>query len=68
MTGLGYLPPWTVNAGFIAGAEITLIVNTGANAVAAATIHGYALMARPRNQIRALNTKTHVARGEEVLG
>jgi len=59
VTGLGYLPPWTVNAGFITGDETTLIVDTGANAAAAATIHGYASMARPTNRIRVLDTERH---------
>ena len=43
VTGLGDIPPWTVNPGFIAGRDTTLIVDTGANAAAAATIHGYTL-------------------------
>ncbi len=59
VTGLGYLPPWTVNAGFIAGDEATLIVDTGANAAAAATIHGYALLARPSNRLLVLDTERH---------
>ena len=59
LTGLGYLPPWTVNAGFITGDEITLIVDTGANAAAAATIHGYASIARPSNRLRVLDTEPH---------
>ena len=40
VTGLGYLAPWCVNAGFVAGSEVTLVVDTGANALAAATIYG----------------------------
>ncbi len=59
VTGLGYLPPWTVNAGFVTGDESTLIVDTGANATAAATIHGYASMARPSNQLKVLNSERH---------
>ncbi len=59
VTGLGYLPPWTVNAGFITGDETTLIVDTGANAAAAATIHGYASIARPSNRLLVLNTERH---------
>jgi glyoxylase-like metal-dependent hydrolase (beta-lactamase superfamily II) len=59
VTGLGYLPPWTVNAGFVTGDESTLIVDTGANAAAAATIHGYASMARPSNQLVVLDTERH---------
>jgi glyoxylase-like metal-dependent hydrolase (beta-lactamase superfamily II) len=57
--GLGYLPPWTVNAGFIVGEETTLIVDTGANAMAASTIYGYAFLARPSNRLRVLNTERH---------
>ncbi|HTB20072.1 MAG TPA: MBL fold metallo-hydrolase [Bryobacteraceae bacterium] len=59
VTGLGYLPPWTVNAGFITGDETTLIVDTGANAAAASTIHGYASIARPSNRIIVLDTERH---------
>jgi glyoxylase-like metal-dependent hydrolase (beta-lactamase superfamily II) len=59
VTGLGYLPPWTVNAGFVIGDEATLIVDTGANAAAAATIHGYASLARPSNRLLALDTERH---------
>src|SRR3984885_14159814 len=57
VTGLGYLPPWTVNAGFVTGDETTLIVDTGANAAAASTIYGYASMARPSNRLLGLNTE-----------
>jgi glyoxylase-like metal-dependent hydrolase (beta-lactamase superfamily II) len=59
ITGLGYLPPWTVNAGFITGDDATLIVDTGANAAAASTIHGYASIARPSNRLRVLDTERH---------
>jgi glyoxylase-like metal-dependent hydrolase (beta-lactamase superfamily II) len=59
ITGLGYLPPWTVNAGFITGDETTLIVDTGANAAAAYTIHGYATIARASNRLLVLNTERH---------
>ena len=59
VTGLGYVPPWTVNAGFIAGRETTLIVDTGACALSAASIHGYALAARPGNRMAVINTERH---------
>lgn len=59
VTGLGYLPPWTVNAGFITGDEATLVIDTGANAAAASTIHGYASVARPSNRLLVLNTERH---------
>jgi glyoxylase-like metal-dependent hydrolase (beta-lactamase superfamily II) len=78
VTGLGYLPPWTVNAGFVTGDEFTLIVDTGANAAAADTIHGYASMARPSNRLKVLNSERHFdhiggneyfrARGIDVYG
>ena len=35
VTGLAYIPPWSVNAGFVAGEHTTLVVDTGANALAA---------------------------------
>jgi glyoxylase-like metal-dependent hydrolase (beta-lactamase superfamily II) len=59
ITGLGYLPPWTVNAGFITGDETTLIIDTGANAAAASTIHGYASVAHPSNRLLVLDTERH---------
>jgi glyoxylase-like metal-dependent hydrolase (beta-lactamase superfamily II) len=78
ITGLGYLPPWTVNSGFVTGDETTLIIDTGANAAAAATIHGYATTARPSNRLLVLNTERHFdhiggngyfrARGIDVYG
>ena len=78
VTGLCYLPPWSVNAGFITGDETTLIIDTGANAAAAATIHGYATTARPSNGLLVLDTERHFdhiggngyfrARGIDVYG
>lgn len=59
VTGLAYAPPWSVNAGFVAGDHTTLIVDTGANALAAATIHGYASAARPGNRLMVINTEKH---------
>jgi glyoxylase-like metal-dependent hydrolase (beta-lactamase superfamily II) len=59
ITGLGYLPPWTVNAGFVTGDDRTLLIDTGANAGAAATIHGYASIARPGNGLLVLDTERH---------
>ena len=59
VTGLGYSLPWCVNAGFIAGDETTLIVDTGGNRLAAQTIHGYACAARPDNKLRVINTEKH---------
>ena len=51
--------PWCVNAGFIAGDAITLVVDTGGNTLAAQTIHGYASAARPGNKLRVINTEKH---------
>jgi glyoxylase-like metal-dependent hydrolase (beta-lactamase superfamily II) len=59
VTGLGYLAPWCVNAGFISGEGVTLVVDTGANALAAASVHGYASAVRPSNRLRAINTEKH---------
>jgi glyoxylase-like metal-dependent hydrolase (beta-lactamase superfamily II) len=59
VTGLGYLAPWCVNAGFVAGGETTLVVDTGANTPAAASIYGYATAVRPSNIVRVINTEKH---------
>jgi glyoxylase-like metal-dependent hydrolase (beta-lactamase superfamily II) len=48
-----------VNAGFIAGDELTLVVDTGGNTLAAQSIHGYAVAARPGNRLRAIDTEKH---------
>jgi glyoxylase-like metal-dependent hydrolase (beta-lactamase superfamily II) len=78
VTGLAYLPPWELNAGFIAGDHTTLVVDTAASALAAATIHGYASLARPGNRLLVINTERHFdhiggngyfrERGAEILG
>ena len=59
VTGLGYLTPWCVNAGFIVGDEITLVVDTGANMLAAQSLHGYACAVRPSNGLQVINTEKH---------
>jgi len=59
VTGLAYVPPWSVNAGLVVGEQITLVIDTGANALAAATIHGYASAARPGNRLIIINTEKH---------
>jgi len=59
VTGLGYSAPWCVNAGFVAGDRLTLVVDTGGNALAAQTVHGYACAARPGNQLRVIDTEKH---------
>jgi glyoxylase-like metal-dependent hydrolase (beta-lactamase superfamily II) len=59
VTGLGYSTPWCVNAGFIVGDAVTLVVDTGANSLGAATIYGYATAVRPSNRIQVINTEKH---------
>jgi glyoxylase-like metal-dependent hydrolase (beta-lactamase superfamily II) len=59
VTGLGYSTPWSVNAGFIVGDDITLVVDTGACAASAATIYGYATSVRSSNRLRVINTEKH---------
>ncbi len=59
ITGLAFIPPWAVNAGFITGAKQTLIVDTGANYLSAQTIFGYATAVRPDNHFIAINTEQH---------
>jgi len=41
------------------GNEMTLVVDTGGNTMAAQTIHGYASIARPTNKLRVINTEKH---------
>ena len=59
VTGLGYSPPWCVNAGIITGDETTLVIDTGANRLAAQTLYGYASAARPGNRLQVINTEKH---------
>ena len=59
VTGLAYLPPWSVNAGFIVGQKTTLIIDTGACALSAAAIHGYASATRASNRLEAINLERH---------
>ena len=58
-TGLAYAPPWCVNAGIVAGDSETLVIDTGGNALAAQTVHGYATAIRPENRLRVLNCEKH---------
>jgi glyoxylase-like metal-dependent hydrolase (beta-lactamase superfamily II) len=51
-----------VNAGFVAGDSLTLVVDTGGNTLAAQTVHGYASAARQGNQLLAINTEKHFDR------
>ncbi len=78
LTGFAYVPPWSVNAGFVCGEERTLIVDSGPSAAAAETILGYARAARPTNRLLAIDTERHLdhiagnqvflSRGLEVWG
>jgi len=45
ITGLGFTPPWEVNAGFICGSRRTLVVDTGPSYLAGRTVYGYASLA-----------------------
>ena len=57
--GLGYSLPWVVNAGFVVGAEKTLIIDAGPMHLAAQTIYGYAQNIKPGNEIFVVNTEKH---------
>ena len=65
VTGLGFIPPWSVNAGIIAGQSKTLVVDTGPSRFGAQTILGYARSVRPDNAIVAVNTEKHT---DHLLG
>jgi glyoxylase-like metal-dependent hydrolase (beta-lactamase superfamily II) len=58
--GLGCYPPWVVNAGFIAGAERTLVVDSSAGYLSAQTIFGYAQGVNPSNDMILVNTEKHL--------
>ncbi len=60
ISGLSFIPPWSVNAGFIVGDKQTLIVDTGANTLSAQTIYGYARSVRPQNSLLVVNTELHL--------
>ncbi len=78
LLGFAYVPPWSVNAGFVYGDARTLIVDTGPTALAAATILGYAEAVRPGNALLAVDSERHLdhvagnaflrARGIDVYG
>lgn len=59
VTGLGYAPPWCVNAGIIQADGATLIVDTGGNTLAAQTIFGYATAVAAGAALRVINTEKH---------
>jgi glyoxylase-like metal-dependent hydrolase (beta-lactamase superfamily II) len=60
VTGLYFVPPWNVNAGFVVGKQNTLIVDSGSNLVSAQTIYGYANSVRPENELLLINTEKHL--------
>ncbi len=60
LTGLFYLPPWTVNSGFIVGDNETLVIDSSGTYLSAQTIFGYASLARPLNKIILINTEKHL--------
>jgi glyoxylase-like metal-dependent hydrolase (beta-lactamase superfamily II) len=63
--GLACIPPWTVNAGLVAGDTRTLIVDTGYGAATARTLIGYAEALRPGNELVAVVTEPHL---DHILG
>jgi len=63
--GLACIPPWTVNAGLVAGDRRTLIVDTGYGSAAALTLLGHAAALRPENEIIAVVTEPHL---DHILG
>jgi glyoxylase-like metal-dependent hydrolase (beta-lactamase superfamily II) len=58
--GLGYIPPWTVNAGFIVGESKTLIVDAGPTFLSAQTVYGYAHNIKTDNKLILVNTEKHL--------
>ena len=59
LTGLSFVLPYTVNAGFVAGGDSTLVIDAGANYLSAQTIHGYAHNLKPNNDLMVINTEPH---------
>lgn len=60
VTGLYFLPPWGVNAGFVVGKEKSMIIDSGANYLSAQTIYGYALSVKESNTFLVINTEKHL--------
>ncbi len=60
ITGLYYVNPWAVNAGFITGRDKTMVIDSGSCNLSAQTIYGYAENVRPGNEIILLNTEKHL--------
>jgi len=60
LTGLGFIPPFEVNSGIIAGGTATMVVDTGPAYLTARTIYGYAQVVRPGNRMIAVNLEPHI--------
>jgi len=60
VTGLYFLPPWGINAGFIVGKEKSMIIDSGVNYLSAQTIYGYALAVKESNTFIVINTEKHL--------
>jgi glyoxylase-like metal-dependent hydrolase (beta-lactamase superfamily II) len=65
LTGLGFMPPWFVNAGIITGVDKTLIIDTGGNYNSAATIYGYTYAVSKNENLIVINTEPHF---DHILG
>ncbi|NLT52502.1 MAG: MBL fold metallo-hydrolase [Ignavibacteria bacterium] len=65
VTGLGFTPPWFVNAGIIKGKDKTIIVDSGGNYSAAQTIYGYASAVSRTQKFVVINTEPHF---DHILG
>ncbi|HWP98231.1 MAG TPA: MBL fold metallo-hydrolase [Syntrophomonadaceae bacterium] len=59
LSGLAFIPPWTVNAGFAVGQEKTLVIDSGACYLSAQTVFGYASNVKPQNELLLMNTEHH---------
>lgn len=65
VTGLGFTPPWFVNAGIITGENGTIIIDAGGNYNSAATIYGYAKAVARSEKFLVINTEPHF---DHILG
>lgn len=59
ISGLSGPGHWVPIAGFITGNHKTLVIDTGMTYMSGRTIHGYALAAKPDNEILAAVTEPH---------
>lgn len=59
VTGLGAIAPWIVNSGIVVGSQYSMVIDTGANRLAAQTIYGYARAIRPKNELVIVNSEPH---------